>query len=554
MMHGREKSDLAIVAMKPANKANEPTAEASTGASAAEPVERRAGAKGNAHQQSTHWTQSQARVSQALERIRQAIAVIHPRWEPYAGKPLVRFCAGGAMKIASLPLQRQDFISLLDGAAVAWPRGVSAQQPAVCERPRAFRQGRKATRRIQGERRGAVFRILFGCLLLSGAMAMSAAAQNAPGVTDSEIKIGQTMPYTGPGAWLSSLGLAEKAYMQMINDQGGVNGRKINLISVDDGFQLWRTGNETRKLIEVEHVAFTYGSIGTPTQVSVAKYLNERKIPQLFITSGAYRWGNYKETPYTIGGLSPSYRLGARLYTRHILRQDPNAKICLLYENIEFGRDYTAGVRDVLGDKYAATVREATYEFTDASIDRQIVELKATGCNALIAVTLAPFAVQAIRKVRELGWKPIFFTNSISVSNVRVVLQPAGLESSIGLLSSTWIKDPLDPAFENDPGMKDWRAWMSKYLPGEDVRRPGFVYGYNSAATMVQVLKQAGNDLSRENIMRQATNLRDLELPMLLPGIKVNTSPTDYYPIQQLQLMQFDGKRWVRFGDLVYDE
>jgi branched-chain amino acid transport system substrate-binding protein len=347
--------------------------------------------------------------------------------------------------------------------------------------------------------------------------------------------------------------LAEKAYMQMINDQGGINGRKINLISVDDGFLLWRTGMETRKLIEVERVAFMFGSLGTPTQLAVAKYLNERKIPQLFIASGAYRWGNYKETPYTIGGLAPSYRLGARLYTRHILRQDPNARICILHEDTDFGRDYTAGVRDVLGDKYAATVREATYEFTDASIDRQIVELKSTGCNALIAAIFPPFAVQAIRKVHDLGWKPMFFMNNVSAS-VSVILQPAGLESSVGLLSSAFAKDPLDPAFENDPGMKDWRAWMSKYLPGEDVRRPSFVLGYNSAATMVQVLKQAGSDLSRENIMRQATNLRDLELPMLLPGIKVNTSPTDYYPVQQLQLMRFDGKRWVRFGDLVYDD
>jgi len=397
-----------------------------------------------------------------------------------------------------------------------------------------------------------MFRILFGSLL-SGAMAMSAAAENAPGVTDTEIKIGQTMPYTGPGAWLSSLGLAEKAYLQMINDQGGINGRKINLISADDGFMPWRTGNETRKLIDVEHVAFMFGSIGSPTQLEVARYLNERKIPQLFIESGAYRWGNYKVTPYTIGAVRPSYRLAARLYARHILAQEPNPKICILHENSDYGRDYTAGVRDVLGDKFAATVTEANYEFTDPSIERQIVDFKAAGCNALIAVTPPPLAVQAIRKVRDLGWKPIFFMSNISAS-VPVVLEPAGLESSIGLLSSAWSKDPLDPAFENDSGMNDWRAWMSKYLPGQDVRRPSFVYGYNSAGTLVQVLKQAGNDLSRENIMRQATNLRDLELPMLLPGIKINTSPTDYYAVQQLQLIRFDGKRWVRFGELVYDE
>jgi ABC-type branched-subunit amino acid transport system substrate-binding protein len=206
-----------------------------------------------------------------------------------------------------------------------------------------------------------------------------------------------------------------------------------------------------------------------------------------------------------------------------------------------------------LGDKYAAIVTEATYEFTDPSIERQIVEFKAAGCNALIAVTPPPLAVQAIRKVRDLGWKPIFFMSNVSAS-IPVVLEPAGLESSIGLLSGTWVKDPLDPAFDNDPGMKNWRAWMSKYLPDADVRRHSFTYGYNSAAALVQVLKQAGNDLSRENIMRQATNLRDLELPMLLPGIKVNTSPTDYWAVQQGQMMRFDGKRWVRFGDLVYDE
>jgi branched-chain amino acid transport system substrate-binding protein len=433
--------------------------------------------------------------------------------------------------------KRPDLIAFPGGAA-AWP-----QQPAGPV---------TGSSRWRHARRGA-FRLLFGGLLLSGATAMPAAAQNAPGVTDSEIKIGQTMPYTGPFAWASAFGVAERAYMQMINDQGGINGRKINLISVDDGYLPWRTGNETRKLVEVEHVAFTFGSIGTPTQLSVARYLNERKIPQLFIESGAYRWGDYRETPYTIGGVRPSYRLAGRLYARQILRENPNAKICILYEDSDFGRDYAAGVRDVLGDRYAATVREATYEFTDASIDRQIVEFKATGCHALIAATLPPLAVQAIRKVNELGWKPMFFISSVSAS-IPIVLWPAGLDGSIGLLCSVWAKDPLDPAFENDAAMKDWRTWMSKYLPGEDMRRPVFVNGYNSAATMVQVLKQAGRDLTRENIMRQATNLRELELPMLLPGVKVNTSPTDYYAVQQLQLMRFDGKRWVRFGDLVYDE
>ena len=253
-------------------------------------------------------------------------------------------------------MRRSVFIAVL-GAATTYPFVVSPQQPAGGAWPSLLRHSLRTTGHIEGERGRAVSRILFGCLLLSGAMAMSAAAQNAPGVTASEIKIGQTMPYTGPGAWLSSIGLAEKAYMQMINDQGGINGRKINLISVDDGFLPWRTGNETRKLIEVDHVAFTFGSIGTPTQLAVAKFLNERKIPQLFIESGAYRWGNYKETPYTIAGMRPSYRLGARLYTRYILRENPNPKICILHEDTDFGRDYTAGVRDVLGDKYAAKKR-----------------------------------------------------------------------------------------------------------------------------------------------------------------------------------------------------
>jgi branched-chain amino acid transport system substrate-binding protein len=385
------------------------------------------------------------------------------------------------------------------------------------------------------------------------ALVLPAAAQNAPGVTGTEIKMGQTTPYTGPAARFSGPGLAEVAYMNMINDQGGINGRRINLISVDDGNMPWRTGNETRKLVELEQVALIFGSIGTANQLAVAKYLNQKGIPQLFIGSGAYRWGNYKETPYTMGGVRPSYRIGARAYTRYILAQNPNAKICILYEDDDFGRDYPAGVRDVLGERYAGTVTEATYNIVDKTIDPQIVRLKATGCDALIAAAFPDFAVQAIRKVFDLGWKPIFFMANISTSEP-TVLEPAGLEKSAGLLSSAYGKDPSDPAWADDPGLKAWKAWMAKYLPNEDTRRPNFVNGYNYAATMVQVLKQAGNDLSRENIMRQATSLRALELPMLLPGIRVDTSPTDYYPIQQLQLMRWDGKRWVRFGDVLKDE
>jgi branched-chain amino acid transport system substrate-binding protein len=394
---------------------------------------------------------------------------------------------------------------------------------------------------------------LLGSLFIASAFALPAAAQNAPGVTDTEIKIGQTMPYTGPGASISVPGKAELAYMQMINDRGGINGRKINLISVDDGYMPWRTGNETRKLVEVEQVAFIFGSIGTTTQLSVAKYLNERKIPQLFIGSGASRWGNYRETPYTIGGVRPTYRLGARAYVRYILRQNPNAKICILYQNDDFGRDYLLGARDVLGDKYNSMVTEASYEFLDRSVDTQIASFKANGCNAFISATALDFSVQAIRKVHDLNWKPIFFISNISTS-IPTILQPAGLDNSAGLMSSVYIRNPDDPDFADDAAVKDWRAWMTKYLPDADPHRPNFVNGYNYAATMVQVLKQAGNDLSRENIMRQATNLRDLELPMLLPGIKVSTSPTDYYPVQQLQLMRFNGKRWERFGDVLQDE
>jgi ABC-type branched-subunit amino acid transport system substrate-binding protein len=375
-------------------------------------------------------------------------------------------------------------------------------------------------------------------------------AQNAPGVTATEIKIGQTMPYSGPVTAFGTLGKGEAAYFNMVNDQGGVNGRKIKLISLDDGYAPPRTVEQTRKLIEQEEVALIFSTIGTATNSAIAKYLNERKIPQLFIGSGANKWGDYKELPWTMPGVQATFRSEGRIYTKYILEKNPHAKIALLYQNDDFGRDYMSGVKDVLGDKYAATVKEASYEFTDPTIDSQIVALQGSGADALIVAATPKFAAMAIRKVYDLGWKPTFFLSNVAIW-VSTVMEPAGVEKGVGILSSAYVKDPTDPAWDNDPAMKEWKAFVQKYVPGGDIKDQNYVNSYNSGMVLVQVLKQCGNDLSRENIMKQAANLKDLALPMLLPGIKVNTSPTDHFPIEQMQLMRWSGKQWVRFGDLL---
>jgi branched-chain amino acid transport system substrate-binding protein len=384
----------------------------------------------------------------------------------------------------------------------------------------------------------------------AAAIAAPAFAQNAPGITDSEIKLGQTMPYTGPVTGFSTLGKGEIAYMKMINDRGGVNGRKINLISLDDGYVPPRTVEQTRRLVEQDEVAAIFGSLGTAPQTAVVKYLNDKKVPQLFLGSGAYKWGNYKETPWTMGGVQATFRAEARIYARYILDKNPNAKIGILHQNDDFGRDYASGVKDVLGDKFDAMVKVATYEFTDATIDSQIVSLQGAGCDALIVAASPKFAAQSIRKVYDIGWKPLFFMTNVGIW-VGTVMEPAGFEKGIGLLSSAYIKDPTDTSWNNDPAMIEWKAWAAKYMPEADARDSNYVNGYNYASAMVQALRQAGNDLSRDNIMRQAANLKDLELPMLLPGIKVNTSPTNYYPVQQMQLMRWNGKQWERFGALL---
>lgn len=393
----------------------------------------------------------------------------------------------------------------------------------------------------------AVVMMAAGLALTLLAAIAPAAAENAPGVSASAIKVGQTMPYSGPVAAYGTLGKGELAFFHMINDEGGVNGRKIKLISLDDGYAPPKTVEQTRKLVEQEGVAFLFSSIGTATNTAIQRYLNDRKIPQLFIGSGASKWGNPKDHHWTIGGVQATFRAEARIYTRYILQHRPAAKIALLYQNDDYGKDYAAGVKDVLGDKYAKTVVEATYEFTDPTVDSQMVSLQGSGADALIVAATPKFAAQAIRRVHDIGWKPMFFLSNVSIW-VNSVLEPAGVEKAIGIISSAYVKDPTDPAWNGDPGMQQWRAWMKKYMTDADQNDQNYVNSYNSGMVLVQVLKQCGDDLSRENIMKQAANIHDLALPMLLPGIKVNTGPTDYYPIEQMQLMRWDGKHWVRFG------
>jgi branched-chain amino acid transport system substrate-binding protein len=388
-----------------------------------------------------------------------------------------------------------------------------------------------------------------GLSLVAVLLAAPAFAQ-MPGVTATEIKIGQTMPYTGPVAAFSMLGKGEIGYFKKVNDEGGVKGRKINLLSLDDGYAPPKTVEQTRKLVEQDGVAFIFSSIGTASNTAIQKYLNGAKVPQIFIGSGADKFGNYKEFPWTMGGIQATFRSEARIYARHVLQEKPNAKIAILYQHDDFGRDYVTGLKDVLGDRYSNVVIEATYEFTDATIDSQIVTLQSSGADALIIAATPKFAAQAIRKVYDIGWKPTTFLANVAIW-VNSVMIPAGPEKGVGIISSAYVKDPTDPGWDSDAGMQEYKAFMKKYMPSDDISDQNFVNSYNSAMALMQVLKQCGDDFSRENVMKQAANLRDIELPMLLPGMKVNTSPTDFYPVEQMQLMRWNGKQWVRFGDLL---
>ncbi len=380
-------------------------------------------------------------------------------------------------------------------------------------------------------------------------VALPARAEEPRGISKTEIKIGQTMPYSGPVSAFSMLGKSEIAYFQMLNEKGGINGRKVNLISYDDGYVPPKTVEQTRKLVEQDEVAFIFSTIGTAHNTATAKYLQSKNVPQLFIGSGASKFNDLTNYPLTIMGVQGSFRSEARIYARHALKQNPNAKFAILMQNDDFGRDYLAGLRDVLGADADKRIVVATYEVADPTIDSQITTLKASGADVLIGAATPKFAAQAIRRVYELGWKPQFFMANVAIW-ISSVMEPAGVEKGVGIMSSAYVKDPMDPAWKDDAGLKTFLEFMNKYMAGQDWRDQNFVNGYNSAMTLEAVLRACGDDLSTANIMKQATSIKNLELPMLLPGIKVSTGPTDHMPVKQMQMMRFDGKQWVRFGDV----
>jgi len=377
-----------------------------------------------------------------------------------------------------------------------------------------------------------------------------AAGQYGPGASDSEIKIGNTMPYSGPASAYGVIGKAEAAYFNMVNEQGGINGRKINFISRDDSYSPPKTVEMVRKLVEEDQVLFLFNTLGTPPNTAIRGYLNDNKVPQLFVATGADKWNDPKHFPWTIG-YQPSYRIESRIYARYILKNLPNAKIAVLYQNDDFGKDYLIGLREGLGDKAdKMIVATQSYETTDPTVDSQIVSLQGSGADTLVTAATPKFAAQAIRKVFDTGWKPTHFMTNVS-SSVGAVMKPAGVDKSVGIISATYGKDPTDPQWQDAPDMKECQAWMKKYNPSGNLTDANNTYAYGVAHLMVEVLKACGDNLTRENVMKQAANVHMKDPPLSLPGMTVSTSAEDFAPIKQMKLEKFDGETWKLFGDLI---
>ena len=401
-----------------------------------------------------------------------------------------------------------------------------------------------------GRLRAAIFALAI--FAVPGSNPASAQKKYDPGATDTEIKIGNIMPYSGPASAYGVIGKTEAAYFNKVNAEGGINGRKINFISYDDAYSPPKAVEQARKLVESDGVLLIFQSLGTPSNTAIQKYMNSKNVPQLFVATGATKWGDPKNFPWTMGW-QPAYQSESRIYAKYIQDHYPNGKIGVLYQNDDYGKDYLKGLKDGLGDKVSMIVAEVPYEVTDPTVDSQIVKLKASGADIFFNVATPKFAAQAIKKVAELAWKPVQIVNFVS-SSIGGVLKPAGLDNSRGILSSLYLKDATDPSWRDDAGFKAWSAFMDSYYPDGDRSDGNTVYGYLAAQTLVQVLKQCGDDLTRENVMKQAANLRDLKLDMLLPGIAINTSATDFYPIKQMQMTKFNGEHWERIGPVVSGE
>jgi ABC-type branched-subunit amino acid transport system substrate-binding protein len=392
----------------------------------------------------------------------------------------------------------------------------------------------------------------FAVAIIAGALAATPSlAQKAygPGVSDTEIKIGNLMPYSGPASAYASIGKAEAAYFKKINEDGGINGRKITFITYDDGYSPPKAMEQTRKLVESDEVLLIFQALGTPSNTATQKYLNTKKVPQLFVGSGASKWGDPQNFPWTMGW-QPTYQSEGRIYAKYILDKHPNGKIAVLWQNDDSAKDTLKGLREGLGDKANMIIADKSYEVTDPTVDSQIVALKDSGADVFLTFTAPKAAAQAIRKVAELGWKPVFFLSNTSTS-VATVLRPAGFDNAKGIISTAYLKDATDPAWKDDPATKAWLAYMDKYFPDGDKSNANNIYGYVAAQALVQVLKQCGDDLTRENVMKQAASLKGFTSEMMLPGISANTSATDFYPLEQMQLMRFDGEAWQLFGDVI---
>jgi branched-chain amino acid transport system substrate-binding protein len=373
------------------------------------------------------------------------------------------------------------------------------------------------------------------------------------GASDSEIKIGNVEAYSGPASAYGMIGKTEEAYFKMINDAGGINGRKINFISYDDGYSPPKTVEQIRKLIESDEVFLVFNALGTPTQTAVQKYQNTKKVPQLFVATGASKWNDPKDFPWTMG-FQPSYRVEARIFAKYILKNKPDAKVAVFYQNDDFGKDYVAGLKDVFGDSASKLIiAEESYETTEPSIDSHIVKLKGTGADVFVNISTPKFAAQTIKKMAELEWKPMHLMTDVSIS-IGAVMKPAGLEASEGVLSAGYLKDASAPQWTDDEGMKKFMAFIDKYMPGANISDSNLPYGYAAAQTMVQVLKQAGDTLTRENVMKQAASLKNFAPDTLIPGITITTSASDFAPVEQLKMMRFKNGQWELFGDIISAE